>query len=129
MWHVYIDWGRALTAMEFLTLAGISLDQVAGALIRASAHRDATLRRRVARSLACEHLYRGLPVPTKEETVAALQKLIEDADRGVRLDVIRGLKEAGQWAVPILELATDDADEQLRGQAAEALAKVRGRVR
>lgn len=86
------------------------------------------IRRRAAGYLCLFWDMKGKSPSERAEVVAALQRLIKDSDWGVRRDVIKFLKYADDWAIPILELAKDDPDPRLRREAAEALRQVRARA-
>jgi hypothetical protein len=90
--------------------------------LQAVASKDPLERKRAADVL-------GNVGPVDKRSVAALMSLLGDDSARVRDAAVLGLSKLGTFAAeaaPVLEKATKDADEKVRGHASAALVRVRG---
>ena len=71
--------------------------------------------------------YRRVASKERAAVQAALLRLIKDCVWNVRRDVIKGLTYAGDWAIPVLGLAKNDPDTQLRREVSDAVRQINSR--
>ena len=118
---VEADGAPALAIIEVLSDLGVRGDQVTGPLRRRLHDPDPDLVLAASRAL--------LALRRHQDAVAwALVSLLAHADKDVRLEALVTLAEGGRncrSALPALQEARVDDDEEIRAQATIALAKVR----